>query len=184
MISFLVHSPPFSLLRSLDKLSLHFCLQHFFLGTSFLSFPHPPSHPVPLQLFSESKDVPCFQASLAFASWFRRRHFRQSPVRAALALRVMARALHSGDEATVPHSCPTQLAEVMQAAGDAGQQVELIEQTPRLEGRETKSFTPHRGMNMESRGSPWPPVPSPCLATLEESKLQQRSIPPECKAGG
>lgn len=96
----------------------------------------------------------------------------------------MARALHSGDEATVPHSCPTQLAEVVQAAGDAGQQVELIEQTPRLEGRETKSFPAHQGTNMESRGSPWPPVPASCLAALEESKLQQSSIPPERKPEG
>lgn len=119
-ISFPVCSPPFSLLRSLDKLSLHFRPPHFFLCTSFLPFPLPLSHPVPPQLFSESKDVPCFQASLAFASWFRRRRFRQPPVRAALGLRVMARALHGGDEATVPHPCPTQLAEVVQAAGDAG----------------------------------------------------------------
>lgn len=137
-ISFLVHSPPFSLLRSLDKPSLHFCLEQFFLCTSFLPFPLPLSHPVPPQLFSESKDVPCFQASLAFASWLRSSRFRQPPVRAALGLGVMARALHGGDEAAVPHAGPTQLAQVVQAAGDAGQEVELVQQTPRLEGRQTQ----------------------------------------------
>lgn len=129
-----------------------FCLERFFLCTSFLPFPLPPSHPVPPQLFSESKDVPCFQASLAFASWLRSRRFRQPPVRAALGLGVMARALHGGDEAAVPHSRPTQLAQVVQAAGDAGQEVELIEQTPRLEGRQTQSVTAPQRTDTESRG--------------------------------
>jgi len=90
----------------------------------------------------------------------------------------MARALHGGDEATVPHSCATELAEVVQAAGDAGQQVELIQQAPRLEGRETKSFPPHRGTHAESSGSLRPPAPASALATLQESKLQQRASPP------
>lgn len=62
---------------------------------------------------------------------------------------MVARALDSRDEATVPHACPTQLAEVVQAAGDAGQQVELIEQTPGLErGRENTQ--PSARTNWES----------------------------------
>lgn len=61
---------------------------------------------------------------------------------------MVARALHSGDETTVPHACPTQLAKVVQAAGNAGEQVELIEQTPGLEGE--KTFLPYQGTNTES----------------------------------
>lgn len=63
---------------------------------------------------------------------------------------MVARALHSGDEATVPHACPTQLAEVVQAAGDAGEQVELIEQAPGLGGERGKTFTPHQRTYTES----------------------------------
>lgn len=115
-----------------------------------LPFRLPSVAPCSSQLFSEGKDIPCFQAFLAFTSWFRRRHFHQPPIRAALGLWVVARALHSRDEATVPHACPTELAEVVQAAGDAGQQVELIEQTPGLEGERGKTVTPPQGTNTES----------------------------------
>lgn len=69
---------------------------------------------------------------------------------------MVARALHSRDEATVPHACPAELAEVVQAAGDAGQQVELIEQAPGLEGERENSHSSPGELR-------WPPTHSSCL---------------------
>lgn len=46
---------------------------------------------------------------------------------------MLARALHRGDVAAVPHPWAAQLAQVMEAAGDPGQQAELVEEAAGLE---------------------------------------------------
>lgn len=149
---------------------------------SIFSYAHPscPSLPFPCavapcssQLFSEGKDIPCPQALLAFTSCFGRRHFHQPPVGAALGLGVVARALHSRDEATVPHACPAELAEVVQAAGDAGQQVELIEQAPGLEGERENSHSSPGEQHGELR---WPPTHSSCLGFSKDVSCQHLRV--------
>lgn len=46
---------------------------------------------------------------------------------------MLAGALHGGYVAAVPHPRPTQLAQVVQAARDPGQQAELVEEAAGLE---------------------------------------------------
>lgn len=71
-------------------------------------------------------------ALLDFSGGLGRRRFHHAPVGAALRARVVARAFHGGHVSTVPHAGPTQLAQVVQAAGNAGQKPELVQQAPGL----------------------------------------------------
>lgn len=71
-------------------------------------------------------------ALLAFSGGLGRRRLHRAPIRAALRPRVVARAFHSGYVPAVPHAGPTQLTQVVQAAGDAGQEAELVQETPGL----------------------------------------------------
>lgn len=58
---------------------------------------------------------------------------------------MVAGTLHSWHVPTVPHACPTQLTQVMEAAGDPWQKAELVQETPglqrevRLKGTERSS---------------------------------------------
>lgn len=74
-------------------------------------------------------------ALLAFSGGLGRGRLHGAPIGTALRVRVVARALHGGHVAAVPHAGPAQLTQVVQAAGDAGQEAELVQQAPRLRER-------------------------------------------------
>lgn len=77
---------------------------------------------------------------------------------------MLACALHGGHVTTVPHASPTQLAQVMQAAGDPRQEAKLIEQTPCLQTERTGSDEGVGGQPVaREQGQQYPaPKGSPC----------------------
>lgn len=53
---------------------------------------------------------------------------------------MVAGTLHSWHVPAVPHACPTELTQVVEAAGDPWQKTELVQETPGLQ-REVKGLT-------------------------------------------
>lgn len=67
---------------------------------------------------------------------------------------MVASTLHSWHVPAVPHARPTQLTQVMQAAGDPWQKAELVQETPGLQREERLRGQQAIGMQGNS-GSTW-----------------------------
>lgn len=106
-------------------------------------------------------------ALLAFPQGLGGRHLHRAPIGTALRAWMVAGALHRGHIAAVPHACPAQLTQIVQAAGDPGQEAELVQQTPRLQRED--------GGVRRGRGTAWQPRVPTGVANKEQQ--QQRPAP-------